>query len=791
MTVKSTGRTGRALNVAPEQSVSHVKKKETSALKMPDAPISKSRALPVAAAATLPANEISRLAHNEHARPHSVLGAHPVKVGRNQATAVRALFPGVQEVTLVTVAPFGSAERFQRTPMTRLHDGGVFESVVPREKKLNYHFEVKEADGFVRKVEDPYRFPPSVDDLGLYLFGEGTLEKTASLLGAREATINGTKGFAFTVWAPNAKRISVVGDFNEWDGRRNPMRELGGSGVFEIFIPELPAGERYMFEVLQQNGEVVRKSDPCAQRTSLRPATASVTNKSTHVWDDDAWLAMRAKTDPLKQAVTTCEVHLPSWKRGPKGEFLNYRKLADEMIPYLKEHNYSHIELIGLAEHPFDGSWGYQVTGYYSPTARHGTPDDFKYFVDKMHQAGIGVLYDFVPAHFPRDAHGLANFDGSHLFDHADPRQGEHKDWGTQIFNYDRHEVRAFLMGSLLHMIDEYHLDGVRTDAVASMLYLDYSRKDGEWLPNKDGGNHNLGAIDFLKQVNRVLDAKYPGVMKIAEESTAFPRLTESPKEGGLGFDLKWNMGWMNDTLHWFQRGYEGRKELDGLTNTFLWAFGEKFVCALSHDEVTHGKGSLLEKMPGDDWQKFANLRLLYGWMWSYPGHKLLMMGQEFGQRAEWDASKGLNFGEKEHAPHAGAAKLVADLNKLYQTEPALKDDQFSHESMEMVSRDKENCVVSILRRTKNEKDSILFAHNMTPDVHREYRIGVDGPGTYREILNTDSAKYGGSDVKNAPVEAEAVPMHGKAYSVALTLPPLGTIALKRVVDDAPEGRRA
>jgi 1,4-alpha-glucan branching enzyme len=779
MTVKSTGRTGRAPELVP-QTVGRTKKKEGAArLKMPDAPASKGK-FPEISAATISQAEISQLAHNEHAHPHEVLGAHAV-TGRQRATAVRALFPGVQEVTLVTVAPFGAAERFQRTPMNRLHDGGVFETLLPAQKKLSYHFEVKEADGFVRKVEDPYRFPPSVDDLGLYLFGEGTLEKTASLLGAREATINGTKGFAFTVWAPNAKRISVVGDFNEWDGRRNPMRELSGSGVFEIFIPELPDGERYMFEVLQRNGEVVRKSDPCAQRTSLRPATASVTNKSTHVWDDDTWLAMRAKTDPLKQAVSTCEVHLPSWKRGPKGEFLNYRKLADELVPYLKEHNYSHIELIGLAEHPFDGSWGYQVTGYYSPTARHGTPDDFKYFVDKMHQANIGVLYDFVPAHFPRDAHGLASFDGTHLFDHEDPRKGEHKDWGTQIFNYGRQEVRAFLMGSLLHMIDEYHLDGVRTDAVASMLYLDYSRNEGEWVPNAKGGNHNLEAIEFLQQVNKVLDAKYPGVMKIAEESTAFPQITGAIKDGGLGFDLKWNMGWMNDTLHWFERGYEGRKEMDGLTNSFLWAFSEKYVCALSHDEVTNGKKSLLEKMPGDDWQKFANLRLLYGWMWSYPGHKLLMMGQEFGQRGEWKAEEGLDFAAREHnGRHQGAAKLVADLNKLYQTEPALKDDQFSPDSMEMVSRDTHNVAVSILRRAQNEKDSILFVHNMTPEVRGEYRVGVDGPGKYREILNTDSAEYGGSDVKNAPVEAEAVPMHGKPYSISLSLPPLATLALKR-----------
>lgn len=751
-------------------------------LRVPDAPRG---SIPALTTTTLSPVALEALAKNEHKSPHDVLGLHPVKHHNTTATAARALFPDAQEVTLVTVAPYSAAEpegdRFRRTPMTRVHDNGVFETVVPLLKKnTKYHFEVKESDGFVHKVEDPYRFKPTIDEFQVHLFGEGTLEQTASLLGAREKTLDGVKGFAFTVWAPNARRISVVGEFNDWDPRRNPMRQLG-SGLFEIFMPKVEAGQLYQFEVLQKDGAIVRKSDPAAKRTVMRPETSSVTHTSNYEWGDKAWMTARAGQKPLERPVSAYEVHLPSWKRGQRGEFLNYRQLADELVPYLQKQNFTHVELVGLAEHPFDGSWGYQVTGYYAPTARHGSPDDFKYFVDKMHAAGIGVLYDWVPGHFPKDAHALASFDGTNLFDHEDPRKGEHQDWGTRIFNYGRNEVRSFLLGSLTHMLDEYHLDGVRVDAVASMIYLDYSRKDGEWVPNELGGNHNLEAIEFLKQVNSVVGAKRPGVMKIAEESTAFPDVTGAAKTGGLGFDLKWNMGWMNDTLHWFERGYDDRKDLDPLTNTFNWAFSEKYVCALSHDEVTGGKRSLLEKMPGDDWQKFANLRLLFGWMWSYPGHKLLMMGQEFGQREEWNAEGALSFGSLENGRHQGAAALIADLNALYQKEPALHQDQFAQGSMEVQSRDPHNAAVAVLRKGRKPQDSILFLHNMTPNIRGEYRVGVDAPGTYREIMNTDLHKYGGSDVKNSAVKAEKIEWHGKPYSILVTLPPLGTIALKKV----------
>ncbi|MCI0699239.1 1,4-alpha-glucan branching protein GlgB, partial [candidate division KSB1 bacterium] len=500
-------------------------------------------------------------------------------------------------------------------------------------------------------------------------------------------------------------------------------------------------------------------------------------------WKDASWLQARASSNPLAQPMSTYEVHLPSWRKSADGEFLNYRDLADQLVPYLTEKGFTHIELMGLLEHPLDDSWGYQVTGYFAPTSRHGSPDDFKYFIDKLHQAGIGVIMDWVPAHFPKNTDaGLASFDGSHLFDHANSKQGEHKDWGTRIFNYGRHEVKAFLAGAMSHMLKEYHLDGIRVDAVASMLYLDYSRKPGEWVPNEKGGNENLQAIDFMKYFNSKIDAKMPGVISVAEESTAWPGVTSKGGAKDLGFDLKWNMGWMNDTLRWFHLPHESRgKKLDTLTNTFLWAQAEKYVCALSHDEVVYGKKSLLEKMPGDEWQKFANMRLLLGYMWSYSGHKLLFMGAELGQKGEWNFKESLDWAGAQGEKQQGVSKLISDLNQLYKNEPALYERQFEAGGTQMVFRDAQNAAVGILRKAKDSANDVLFLHNLTQKPHEKYRVGVDGPGEYQEVFNTDSSYYGGSNMGNlGAVKAEEKPFHGKPYSIEVTLPPLATVALKR-----------
>jgi 1,4-alpha-glucan branching enzyme len=721
---------------------------------------------------TLDPVERQALTDGAHKDPHKLLGPHAVTVDGQRATLLRALVPDARTVTIV----WRKDGDERRTELARDGDAGLFAGIVDA-TRFSYQLEVQPHDGAPpRRVEDPYRFSPTVDEMQLYLFKAGQLEDTAALLGAHAMTLDGVAGFNVVVWAPNARGISVVGDFNAWQISGHMMRLLHDS-VFEVFIPGAQAGNAYKLSVLGADGVRTLKADPAARASQMRPFDASIlVGADGHVWTDDAHLAARAANDPLRQPLSTYEVHLPSWRKNDDGTMKNYRQLADELVPHLLAHNFNSIELVGLAEHPLDDSWGYQVTGYYAPTARHGSPQDFKYFVDQMHRAGVKVFYDWVPAHFPKDAHGLATFDGTHLFDHEDARLGEHLDWGTRIFNYGRNEVKSFLSGSLMHMLAEFHLDGVRVDAVASMLYLDYSRKD--WIPNKDGGNENLEAIAFLQDVNARVARRFPGVLKIAEESTSWPGVTKSVADGGLGFDLKWNMGWMHDTLEFFKSHPDERAaRLDGLTNTLLWAQAERFVAALSHDEVVHLKRSLLEKMPGDDWQKRANLRLLFAYMTSYPGQKLLFMGAELAQTTEWSFKDQLPWHDGDH----GTARLVADLNRLYATEPALFERQHDADGTELRVRDAENAVVCIVRKGDRPAEHVMFVHNLTPAPRATYRIGVDGPGTYDEIFNSDAGVYGGSNMGNlGGVQAEELPMHGKPYSIEVTLPPLACVAWKK-----------
>jgi len=723
-------------------------------------------------------DELEDLAAGIHGDPHTVLGAHSLRIGGSNETVFRALFPPGESV-FVLAKPRGSNYPEMRIPMQG--QGGLYQAKLPGEN-FDYRFERITADHSMRTCEDPYRFEPTVADTDLYLFKEGTLENVADLLGAHEREIDGVKGFNFVVWAPNAQSVSVVGDFNEWDPLRQPMRKLGES-VWEIFVPEVKDGQAYKFSILNAQGERVLKSDPAGQRFELRPKNASVTvGTSSYEWQDANWVKARPTMDDADQPVSVYEMHLPSWKRGPNGEMLGAREAAEQLVKYVKDNGFTHIELVGLSEYPYDPSWGYQVTGYYAPTARLGAPDDLKFLVDQLHQAGVGVIMDWVPAHFPKDAFALNEFDGTHLFDYADDREGAQKDWGTRVFDYKRPEVRSFLLGSAMHFVDKYHIDGLRVDAVASMLYRDYSRGPGEWLPNEKGGRENLEAISFLQLFNERMEARYPGILTIAEESTAFPGITTPVAKGGLGFDRKWNMGWMHDTLDFLEHKTEDRgRSLDLLTNTLLWAHSEQYELALSHDEVVHLKKSMLEKMPGDEKQKFADLRNLYSYMLAYPGQKMIFMGDEFGQRKEWNENGELQWEMTNEQQAQGLQKLVARLNEVYKKEPALHDLQFDPEANHLVVRDTENAVVGILREAEKADDNVLLLSNFTPNARHKYRVGVDAPGVYREILNSDAAEFGGSNVGNpGGVTAEAVPAHGKEYSIEVTLPPLATVAFKK-----------
>lgn len=732
--------------------------------------------------------EIEQIIHSEHSDPFHILGAHPLEIpsqtgNAQKAVAVRAFLPEAQAAWVIA-----DDNPKIPSPMEKLHPDGFFETIFKDRRELfSYQLRVLDHGGQTSQFIDPYTFPPVLTDFDLYLIGEGSHYRKYEKLGAHPREIHGARGLQFAVWAPNAKRVSVIGDFNGWDGRRHPMRVRGGTGVWEIFIPGLSEGTLYKFEVKSRyNSHLAQKTDPYGFYFERPPKTASIAHDLyQYQWQDQLWLEQRSSKNWLDGPLAIYEVHLGSWMRVP-GEghrYLTYLELADQLIPYVLKMGYTHIELLPITEHPFDGSWGYQTTGYFAPTSRFGKPEEFMVFVDRCHQQGIGVILDWVPAHFPKDAHGLAYFDGTNLYEHADPRLGEHRDWGTLIFNYGRNEVRNFLLSNALFWLEKYHLDGLRVDAVASMLYLDYSRNPGEWIPNQYGGNENLEAIDFIKKFNELAHHYHPGVLTIAEESTAWPAVSRPVYLGGLGFSLKWNMGWMNDVLLYFSKDPIHRKfHHNNLTFGLIYAFTENFVLPLSHDEVVHGKASLLSKMPGfylED--KFGNLRLLYGYMYGHPGKKLLFMGGDLGQWREWDHNETLDWDLLQWGPHQKLQKFVQDLNRLYVSQPALYEVDFHYSGFEWIDfHDSDGSIVSFLRRAKNPDDFMVFVYNFTPVVRHDYRIGVPAPGYYQELLNSDAEEYGGQGFGNSGgVMAEPIPWQGRSHSVSLTLPPLAVLALK------------
>jgi 1,4-alpha-glucan branching enzyme len=729
----------------------------------------------------VPLHGIRRVVEGTHENPAELLGPHRIEHEGRQALAVRAFLPGSQQVWLV------DKQHRAIRPMRRIHPSGFYEAICPvdgDDPNNQYRLRVANERGDVTEMQDPYSIAPLMTDFDRYLFGEGRNWNIYRRLGAHCRTVDGEVGINFAVWAPNAQSIQVVGDFNFWDGRQHAMRKQHASGVWELFVPSAKVGQKYKFRIRTVDGQTVDKSDPFGFYAELPPRTASIiTELSTYTWNDSDWMARRAEEDPLRKPVSIYEVHLGSWRRDSRGVhgWMNYREIAHQLVEYCKQMSFTHIELMPISEHPYTGSWGYQTVGYFSITSRYGTPEDFKYLVNHCHQNGIGVIIDWVPAHFPKDSHGLRRFDGSALYEHEDPRQGEHPDWGTMIFNYGRNEVRNFLISNALFWFDEYHIDGLRVDAVASMLYLDYSRKQGEWVPNVYGGRENLDAIHLLREFNAQSHAQFPGVLTIAEESTAWPGVSRPVENGGLGFSLKWNMGWMNDTLRYMRNDPIHRKyHHDELTFSLIYAFTENFTLPLSHDEVVHGKGALVAQMAGDLWQKFANLRLLYTYMWTHPGKKLLFMGSEFAQWHEWNYDGEIQWDLLKWENHSGIQKLMADLNRMLVQEKAFHEIDFSTEGFEWVDcMSRENSSLAYLRYAEDRRNFMLVCCNFTPVV-REYRVGVPKLGFYREALNSDSAYYGGSNVGNFPgVNAEAIPHHGRPYSIRMQLPPLAGVVFR------------
>ena len=725
----------------------------------------------------VPIDELDVFLAGAHPDPFRILGPH--RVGDD--LVVRVFRPDAKEVSIVL-----SGEEERRFEAIRLRPEGFFQATLPGTKRdVDYRVHLTGWDGTAALVHDPYAYGLILGEVDLHLFSEGNHLQLYDKFGAHLRNFGGVDGVYFAVWAPNAQRVSIVGDFNGWDGRVNPMRRLLGSGVWELFLPGVGEGAHYKFEIRTPRGDLLLKADPFGFFSQHGKQTSSlVYNLDRYRWSDGEWMEARLARGLPTSAISIYEVHLGSWRRKAEegNRSLSYLELSETLIPYVVEMGYTHIELMPVAEHPFEGSWGYQVTNYYAPTSRFGAPDEFRHFVDKCHQAGIGVIMDWVPAHFPKDAHALAEFDGTDLYEHADPRQGEHQDWGTLIFNFGRNEVRNFLIANALFWLDEYHIDGLRVDAVASMLYLDYSRKAGEWIPNQFGGRENLEAVYFLKRVNEVCYERFPGIMTIAEESTAWPGVSRPTHLGGLGFGFKWNMGWMHDFLHYMSLDPIFRRfHHNNITFSLMYAFQEHFVLVLSHDEVVHGKRSLLNKMPGDEWQQFANLRMFYAWMYGHPGKKLLFMGGEFGQRREWNHDRELDWELVALPHHDGLRRLVQHLNFVYKNEPALWDCDDTHEGFEWIDfHDADSSVVAFMRRSR-DGGAIVFAVNATPMVRHGYRLGVPGAGFYREIINTDAETYGGSNVGNmGGFEAEDFAWQGRTHSLMISLPPLAVVAFKR-----------
>lgn len=724
--------------------------------------------------------EIQMILDARHADPCAFLGLQCSGTGKGMV--IRSFQPHSSDLAAIVDG--------KEHPMTKIHPDGFFEVKFPDvSERFDYEFKVTPFSGEPFVTRDVYQFSSTIGDQDIYFFNEGTHRRLWHMLGAHLMSCQAVdqesgemEGTRFSVWAPNAWRVSVVGDFNQWDGRINPMRNR--NGVWEIFIPKVGVGEHYKFELVGRDGSLITKSDPFAFYSQHGIKTASmVYDLNQYEWEDGDWMKQRETRDLYHTPMAVYEVHLGSWKRkvDEDNRFLSYLEFCTDLVDYVVDMGFTHIELMPISEFPFDGSWGYQVCGYYAPTSRFGSPDEFRKFVDVCHQRGIGVIVDWVPAHFPKDDHGLARFDGTALYEHEDPRQGEHEDWGTLIYNYGRNEVRNFLVANALYWFKEYHIDGIRVDAVASMLYLDYSREEGQWIPNEFGGRENLGAIQFIKQMNQVCYEECPGITTIAEESTAFPGVSKPLDLGGLGFGFKWNMGWMNDSLNYMSKEPVHRKFHHGeATFSMIYAYHENYILVLSHDEVVHGKGSMINKMPGDKWQQLANLRMFYGWMYAHPGKKLLFQGDEFAQSAEWDHDESIDWHFLDYPEHAGIHKAVKDLNHLYISEPALYQVDHEPGGFEWIMHDDaENSVFAFIRRGQGG-ECIVVLINATPVVRHDYRIGVPAPGFYEEIFNSDSELYGGANLGNAGgIPSEGHPSHGRDESIIVQLPPLATVFFK------------
>jgi 1,4-alpha-glucan branching enzyme len=730
------------------------------------------------AAPIIAPHDVARLVAVEHQSPHSILGAHPTNIDGQSGVVIRALVPNTARVECVF--DDGRVVQLERqdSGLTDLYSAFIPGATLP----LDYRFRFYYADGATWDRADPYRFLPTIGEVDLHLFNEGTHRELWKKLGAHVRTMDGVRGVSFAVWAPNARRVSVVGDFCGWDGRIFPMRMLGSSGVWEIFLPDVKAGALYKFEMLTREGALRVKTDPFAAKLQQSPGTASIVEaEDNYTWGDESWMKQRRETDLVRSPLNIYEVHLGSWARVPEeaNRALSYREIAPRLAEHVKALGFTHVELLPIMEHPFYGSWGYQVSGYYAPTSRYGTPDDFRFLVDTLHQHGIGVILDWVPAHFPKDDFALRRFDGTALFEHEDPRLGEHPDWGTLIFNYGRNEVRNFLVANAVYWLNEFHADGLRVDAVASMLYLDYSRKPNQWVKNRYGGRENLDAIDFLKQFTETVASEAPGCVTIAEESTAWPGVTTPVNEGGLGFTFKWNMGWMHDTLAYFARDPIHRRfHHDRLTFAMLYEYSERFIMPLSHDEVVHLKGSLLHKMPGDEWQKFANLRLLLAYMYTRPGKKLLFMGVELAPWTEWNHDTSLDWHLTDDPQRAAFQRFVARLGAVYKNEPAFWRDDQSWEGFNWIDvADRDNSVISYVRR--GGANQVVIILNLTPVPRERYRIGVPERGRYERLLSTDDQDWGGSGFgRFDAVSTDDSPAHGYDQSVELTLPPLSALVL-------------